>query len=228
MITKSLTALLLTFLSFSAVAQAQPGNIQFGVNFSPDYCHRTPYFFLDRSKMGFTTGVNTIYQLNNRIALETGLQYSNKGYQTTLMDLFYAVPDPNAPVQAQYVYNMHYLDIPLKANLNFKNKKDPSDKKVRFFASIGLTTNLFIKETQTTILIYASRTDEETTDILNSPIRSVNFSPTLSFGYDFQTSQHTHLRIEPIIRYGLRGLTDAKGSGNIHSAGLNVSLLIGQ
>ena len=90
MITKSLTALLLTFLSFSAVAQAQPGNIQFGVNFSPEYSHRTPYFFLDRSKMGFTTGINSIYQLNNRIALETGLQYSNKGYQTTLMDLFFA------------------------------------------------------------------------------------------------------------------------------------------
>ena len=77
-------------------------------------------------------------------------------------------------------------------------------------------------------IIYASRNDEETTDILNSPIRSVNFSPTLSFGYDFQTSQHSHLRIEPIIRYGLRGITDTKGSGNIYSAGLNVSLLIGQ
>lgn len=227
---KPLTSLLFALLTFSAVAQELPqhGKFKFGVNFSPEYSHRTPYFFWDRYKIGYTTGINSIYQLNNRIALETGLQYSNKGYQTTLMDLFYAVPNPNAPVQAQYVYNMHYLDIPLKANFNFRDKKEASDKKVRFFASVGLTTNLFIRETQTTILIYASRTDEETTDILNSPIRSVNFSPTLGFGYDFQTNQHSHLRIEPIIRYGLRGLTDAKGSGNIYSAGLNVSLLIGQ
>ncbi len=225
MITKPLTSLLLALLTFSAVAQEQPqlGKFKFGVNFSPDYCHRTPYFFLDRSKMGFTTGVNTIYQLNNRIALETGLQYSNKGFQTTLMDLFFAIPDPNAPVQAQYVYNMHYLDIPLKANLNFRNKKEASDKKARFFASVGLTTNLFLKETQTNILIYSDRADEETNDIINSPIRKVNFSPTLSFGYDFQTSQHSHLRIEPIIRYGLRGLTETIGSGNLYSAGLNVS-----
>ena len=51
----------------------------------------------------------------------------------------------------------------------------------------------------------------------------VNFSPTLSFGYDFQLGQHAHLRIEPSLRYSLRSLTESNGSGNLYSAGVNLT-----
>ena len=65
--------------------------IAIGVVFSPDYSYRTlkPYSSsnliaelrdsLEIPKFGFTTGLNLLLQLNKRLTLEAGLQFSNKG-----------------------------------------------------------------------------------------------------------------------------------------------------
>lgn len=71
-----------------------------GVNFSPDYCYRSLSKNIDSisnskwnyakniedsveiPKLGYTAGINFGYQIKSWLSIETGLQYSDKGYKT--------------------------------------------------------------------------------------------------------------------------------------------------
>ncbi len=224
---KLLTYLLLSFLTFEAYAQDKPqiNPFQFGMNISPDYSFISYPYFYERPKLGFTTGLNASYQLNQRISLETGLHYSNKGCQTETLDIVLFEPDPAAPNQAKYIYNLHFIDIPLKANVYFGSGKS------RFFTSVGLTTNFYINETQTNIYTYAARTERETITT-NRDLRKVNFSPSLSFGFDYQINAQNHIRFEPTVRCALLPLTNATPgnlpSGQLYNAGLNITYYLGR
>jgi hypothetical protein len=70
--------------------------IQFGINFSPDFAYRIlknndvtsdKDFIIDvrnkveTAKLGYTAGLNVCFNIKKTIGLETGIQYSNKGYQ---------------------------------------------------------------------------------------------------------------------------------------------------
>lgn len=87
----------LTFVFLSIVAIGQPKEIDstkrfsIGINFSPDYSYRKLYLANDEygfvkhrnekesPRFGFTTGLTVCYRLNSRFALESGLQFSDKG-----------------------------------------------------------------------------------------------------------------------------------------------------
>lgn len=191
---------------------------QLGLNASPDYCFRTMPSYFEVPKLGYTFGLNTAYQFNQLFTVETGLHYSNKGCQTSKMDLVFFVPDPANPNQAQYIYNYHFIDIPLKANFTVGSRK------IKFFTSVGLTTNLFIKETQTNIYVYSDRTDINTISPSLMDIRKVNFTPTLSTGIDWSLHPNVNLRVEPNFQYSALSFTNTPSTGNLFSAGLKMSV----
>jgi hypothetical protein len=77
---------------------------QFGINFSPDFAYRVlknndgtsdKDFIIDvrnkteTIKLGYTAGVNVFFNIKKTIGLETGIQYSNKGYQIKKKDLIF-------------------------------------------------------------------------------------------------------------------------------------------
>lgn len=191
---------------------------QLGLNASPDYCFRTMPSYFEVPKLGYTFGLNTAYQFNQLFSVETGLHYSNKGCQTTKMDLVFFLPDPANPNQAQYIYNDHFIDIPLKANFTVGSRK------IKFFTSVGLTTNLFIKETQTNIYVYLDRTETTTISPSLMDIRKVNFTPTLSTGIDWSLHPNVNLRVEPNFQYSALSFTNTPLTGNLFSAGLKMSI----
>jgi hypothetical protein len=96
---------------------------QLGLNASPDYCFTTMPSYFEVPKLGYTFGLNTAYQFNSFFSIDTGLHYSNKGSQTSKMDLSFEQPDPSIPNQAQYIYNYHFIDIPLKANFTVGKRR---------------------------------------------------------------------------------------------------------
>ncbi len=185
--------------------------IQIGVNVSTDICYRTlknndgtqsidlVKQVQDRSqiaRVGFTTGLNICYNHNRNFGVETGIQYSLKGYQTKTVDVMFAQPQPGDPIKVKSIYNYHYFDIPVKANWIFGKKK------VRFIASLGLTTNIFIKETATGVIVYPDRTVRKTNPTTYAYNR-VNITPTISAGIDYTINKRLNLRIEPTFRYGV-------------------------
>lgn len=240
---KQITILLLTLTTFCSYGQgyteqnpvADFKRVQFGINFSTDVAFRTLKTNNDNPsgeviieqrnkietiKLGYTTGLNACYNINNFLGLESGIQYSNKGYQTKKQDLIFENPDPTLPEKSQFIYNLHYIDIPLKVNFT------AGKKKVRFFTSAGLTANIFIKKTQTTIFVYSDRT-ERNANPSNFDFNRINISPTASIGIDYKINERMNLRVEPTFRYGVLKIIDSPVTGYLYSGGLNIGYYFG-
>lgn len=230
-----------------AAATGDFKKIQIGVNFSPDYCFRTlqnndgsASSDMDvkwrneneTGKLGYTTGINMIFNLNKNIGVGVGIQYSNKGYQIKLEDLnFGSMIDPRrgftgntsgaAITSAKFIYNDYYIDIPLKLNFSFGKKK------IRFVTSVGVATNIFITETSTMVLKYSDGTKDRDTQKTSYNYNKVNVSPLVSAGIDWKFNVRNNLKIEPTVRYGVLKIIDAPVTGYLWNAGLNISYYFG-
>lgn len=236
---KYFKTLLISFTIFSCLGQTaqnqleltETSGFQLGIHFSPDVCYRTLQNFdgsamsevilqqrneNETLKLGYTFGINTLFNLNKHVALETGINYSNKGYQTNMQVLYYFQYDPAFPQKMKSIYNYHYIDIPMKANFILGKKK------LRFISSIGLTTNVFIKETSTSVLVYSDKT-ERNSSATNFNYNRFNLSPSIGLGIDYQLNDKMNLRIEPSFRYGILKIIDAPVTGYLFNAGLNLS-----
>lgn len=221
--------------------------VQIGANFSPDYCFRmlknndgssTSEAILklrnsnERQKLGYSAGLNFIFNLRKKIGIEIGVQYSNKGYQTKMQDLTFAsMIDPRhgfvyntsgpTPTRGKFIYNDYYLDIPLKVNFIFGKKK------IRFITSAGATTNVFIKETTTSVLEYEDGSHTRKTSSSTYDYNQFNISPLISVGIDWKLNEKNNLRIEPTFRYGVLKIIDAPLTGYLWNAGLNIGYYFG-
>ena len=198
--------------------------VQIGLNFSPDFCFRTlknddssisPFITnsrntRERGKLSFTTGLNVIFNFKKNIGIETGIQYSNKGYQTKLTDFTYT--------KAKLIYNYYYLDIPLKVNFAFGKKK------IRLITSAGLTTNVFIKSTSEYDDV---RSDKNRKSTLYDYKRWINLSSLVSFGIDWKLNSKNNLRVEPTFRYSIFKIVEAPVGEYLWNAGINISYFFG-
>ena len=126
---------IVVLLCLTGVAQdepRQPKQFYIGVFASPDLSFvNIPYpnsYFLsasnpnsnyNTSKYSYTVGLEALYQINTRLALSIGLQYSDKGGKTKLL-LFPATP---APLPDHYRYSYRFFDIPLRLDYYFSRKK---------------------------------------------------------------------------------------------------------
>ena len=237
---KKISILILTIITLSAHGQDNPTaefkRFQIGINISPDVCFRTLCNNDGRSesdivvklrnehetiKIGYTAGLNFCYNITSYLGIETGIQYSDKGFQHIQTEFYPDQPDdPMMPDKAIFNYHFHYIDVPLKANFTIGKKK------VRFFTSVGLTTNFFITEIQSEILKYDNRKV-----IKNEPTlfdyKKINLSPVISAGIDYKINNSMNLRVEPCYRLGVLKIIDAPVSGWLWNAGLNISYYYG-
>lgn len=205
--------------------------ILIGFSISPDYNDRvlknnngtanTNLIISSRDKqengrIGFTAGFNICFSLTNKAELETGTQYSLKGYQTAKYDLVYIVPDPAAPISAKFLYNYHYIDIPLKINILKGNRR------LRFIGSAGFVTNILFFTTVTQELDYGGGKSEIRTSESNYNYKKINISPMVSFGADYRLNHKMYLRAGPVFRYGMLNIINTPISERLWNAGLNM------
>jgi hypothetical protein len=221
---------LITFCLFAQEEQIIPfRKFQVGVNYSMDRCYRVIKYSpvsdiinsMEIPKGSYTFGLNFCYNLSKKIGLETGIQFSNKGFQTTDVILNFAQPEPSLPDKFKNIYNFNYLDIPLKANLTFGKKK------IRFISSVGIVTNLLVNSNITTVKTFKDHTEYKTNPISMVVIQKINLSPMLSFGIDFKMNDRMNLKIEPTLRFGVLKITDAPTSDYLYNGGINFSYYFG-
>jgi hypothetical protein len=227
--------LFLIIILASITVQGQDTNptqkILIGFSFSPDYSSRTlknndgsPSSDLviksrndnEVAKFGFTTGLNVCFNFSQLVGLETGIQFSNKGYKTKSQDLTYFPPNPSLPTKAKTNYAYQYIGIPLKAKFCFGKSK------VRFVSSIGFMTNFLLNVKQTTNYEYSNGKTEKKSQSSKSGFNKVDFSPMVSVGVDYKLTNKIHLLAEPTFRYGAVKTKDAPVTENLWSAGLNI------
>lgn len=248
---KLLSLTLFLFISFSAFAvkdkkkkEEKPlSKFSLGINFSPDINYRLVksdgsvignflqkyYDTTEIVKFGYTLGLGFCYEINKHISFETGLQYSNKGFKTKPFEVL-IFPQQNDtsydPIlynlkSLSSTYNFQYLDIPLKVNFIFGNKR------VKFIGSSGFVLNFLVGLSKTSELKYLNGETKVTTaqdKTTYKSIRKVNLSPMISAGIDCSLTKHLSLRLEPTFRFGIIKIYNSGVSSYLYNAGLNTSL----
>jgi hypothetical protein len=226
-------AILFSLITLNLFAQEEQTisfrKFQIGLNYSIDRCYRVIkqnsvsdiINAMEIPKGSYTYGINFCYNLSKKIGLETGIQFSNKGFQTTDVILNFAQPDPSLPDKFKNIYNFNYLDIPLKANLTVGKKK------IRFISSVGIITNFLINSNTTTVNTFKDHTEYKTDPITMVIIKKINLSPLLSFGVDYKINNRMNFKIEPTLRFGILKITDAPSSDYLYNGGINFSYYFG-
>lgn len=232
------TFLLIVFMtSYTLYAQeASTGSkISVGFNFSPDYNYRTvkvsekgnsPYPDLGNwednqiGKLGYTTGLTIAVKLSDRAELETGLQYSNKGYQTKTMDLIFEgdPTNPLLPAKATFHYSYQYIGVPLKLNMFF------GEDDLRIVSGIGVTTNFLLNVQNRANYEYPDGKKDIKKDKSEDNFNKIDLSPFFSFGIDYKLTNAIHLRAEPTFRYGILKTTSTPITENLWNAGVNLAV----
>jgi len=235
--------LLLTIL-FSSIsiygndtASTKSRRIFIGANFSADHCYRaltkndrnfpndqwTMAKKFDDSvevpKFGYTAGITFGFQINKRISIETGIQYSNKGYKT--IPIMTAYNWNEAEAIATNIINYSYLDFPLRVNFSFLKKR------IQILASIGTALNCLVQTSTKTIPETPTITFKTKTNVSLYPYKKINISPMASVGLKYKINTRMNLRVEPTFRFSMLNI-DAKSYRTTHlwSAGLNIGYYI--
>ena len=234
---KSICLLLVMFSFFNSNAQQSSKNkILIGYNFSPDYNYRVlknsdgkainnvvieSRNKLEIAKFGYSTGVNLLFNCSKHLGLETGIQYSNKGYKTKNQELTFGTPDETQPTKTQFIYNYRYLGIPLKAKYFFGKNK------IRFTSGVGFITNILVNANTKIKYEYKNGKKETETGPNNSEIKKINFLPVISVGVDYKLCNNMHLLAEPTYRYSLLNTRSAPVTEHLWNIGINVGLYYG-
>lgn len=207
-------------------------------SFSPDYCYRyitkndksitsdqwTKIKNIEDSiytpSFGYSAGLNFYYQINRLISIETGIQYSRRGYQTIPLPTIYNF-DYDPAIATSYIY-FTYLDFPLRVNYTFLKSK------FQIIASTGVVFNYLQQVSYKTVPENPTSIFPIQIRVSQYPYNKINYSPIVSLGLKYNISNRINLRAEPIFRYGLLN-TDSKSYAFTHlwTAGLNLSLNFG-
>jgi hypothetical protein len=219
-----------------------------GFCFSPDMAYRhlknndgtstsadliSQYNNIDAPKFGFTGGITFCYMYNKLFGFETGIQYSNKGFQTKNNSLYYDIADPRRgwtyngnstpPSTGKVIYTYNSTDVPIKlVCLAGKNR-------IRFAGSVGLIVTTLFRLREHFTGTDSNGAPMTKTVIKSSYINPIQFFPVISAGIDYRLSEFMFLKIEPIVRYGIRQDIANSSPIGIHlwNAGINFTYYIG-
>lgn len=236
---RGLIIFIFVITSFCSYGQSTVSNdfkrFQIGINFSPDVAYRilkrndgssTSNTMIDWRnknevpKFGYTAGLNFGYNIKSFIGIETGIQYSNKGFQTKKQTLTFDPLFGISSITYKSIEDFHYIDIPVKVNLTIGKQK------VRFFTSIGLITNILVQATNTSIFEENGKVTKDT-DKSTWDYNRINLSPMLSLGIDYKINNQMNLRVEPTFRFGALKIIDTPITSYLYCGGINVSYYFG-
>jgi hypothetical protein len=207
--------------------------VSVGFSFSPDYNYRTlknndgssssdmVIDFRDdveKGKFGFTTGLNLSIKVSEKVDIQTGLLYSDKGYKTPKRETFFPMPMPSEPTHYTSNVSFNYIEIPFK--VNFISGRG----KTRFIAGAGLAANFLIKESERITLFYADGKEEKRKQSLTSDYNKFNLLSLISTGIEFKLEKNISLRAEPTFRYGFLKIIDQPVTAHLWNLGLNMSV----
>jgi len=231
---KSLT-LFLGIISCLAVSaqMAKSNRILVGFSFSPDYAYRTlkdnggddfagqvidSRNNAEIGKLGYTMGVDVSMSITKKLRVETGIQYSNKSYQTRKQEVYYQQPppDPVMPLTARFIYNYQYVDVPLKLKLVVGKKR------ARFIPAAGLALNFLLNANTKGVFEYPDGKTRKQDQSSTFDFKKFNISPLISLGAEYRVKSNMYVRMEPTFRYGILKTIDRPVTEYLWNAGLNI------
>lgn len=225
---KSFKIFIFLLIPFGVFGQkASIRKIAIGLSFMPDISFRTLKYKgsnelaskirnLETWKFSYSAGLNIRYNLNKRVAVQTGILYSSQVYQTKFQSLNWSTPNNEYPNQSKTVFNFNYLELPLNLNYNFIENSG-----LNFYGIIGLSSSIFISK-QTKIV---SKFNNETTSQSNTKYHGYsrfNLLANIGFAISYKLSKRFKIIAEPKFQHSLNSITvslDAKE--HLYNAGID-------
>ncbi len=211
-------------------------SFEIGLNFSGDLAYRklstslpselTDYQISQKNKeekpiFGFQTGVGLVYNFNSHIGIETGIQYTRRGYKYFTDAIVWDGQSQQNIVNAVvHTSAFHHLSVPLKANFTFGNKK------LKFFSSVGASFDYLMFHKETNSYKFPNKDVSGYFYSSKNGLSAFDFVPRLGIGFVYDFSPKYCLRVEPNFRYGLMPQTNTLVVERLWTSGVNCSFLI--
>ena len=198
--------LLLFLLPLSVFGQGEDSikfkKLDLGFTYSPEYSYRMikassesqflaeSYDTLEVPKLGYTLGLNGIYTLNKKFALTVGVLFSDKGekYKKDVFEAF-----------TNYKNHYYYLDIPVKLNYTI------IDSKIKFYGTLGVSTNLFLQHRIAYTLSGSSNSDNIRGN--STDISKVNMALNAGLGIDCPLTSRWFFKAEVGYKQSITSMT---------------------
>ncbi len=152
-----------------------------------------------------------------------GLGYARSAYRTQKTELFFEMPEPNAPKYLHFVFAQQDIVVPLWF------KYAPFKRKHGFYLIGGPSAQIKLARTNILVSKYGNgkRSTRKTEDTATD-YRTFNVNGAFGMGYDLPLSAKKHLFIQPTFDCNLLGTSKLVGlNRKIYSIGLHLGLIIG-
>jgi hypothetical protein len=198
------------------------------VSFAPEYSNsklRGNQTIIDirdsteTGKLAYSAAIGINYKLCEKLMIETGIVFNNKGEQSKKIDLGNSFAQLNFPVYASYINSFYFIGIPLKANYILLNRK------AKIFLTGGLNSSILIKAVKNVQLEYTSKQTENSKSNIDLSVFN-KFQLSLFGGVGIQTmlDKNTSITITPLFTHTINSLTPSALKTHYYSLGLNVGL----
>ena len=172
---------------------------------------------------GYTAGIIAGYQLNKKLAIQTGVLFSKIEYTCNGRYFNQEMLKASMPPGMQILSltgNCGVFEIPLKLNYSIIN-----NSKANVFLSSGFSTYLLLNESNRYKTLLNGDIDN-----MNGSYKNTTFYPAatadISIGFEKKLSNGNKLRLEPYLQLPLKGI--GVGDMKVISTGLHVSYLLFQ
>jgi len=222
---KLLYALLSCFLSFALFAQDSTKieenklkKHQIGLTYSPEYTFR--YLQADSKsawvmqiadsmevpKFGFSTGLNYVYNVNDKLNINTGIFFTDNGEKTKY----------NVNIQpVNYTNHYYFVSIPVRINYTMYTKK------VALYSSIGLTGNVFINHR--TVMFEEGK--KEAIQFNNSnDLTRWNIGGVAGLGMQAKLSENWFFKLEVLYKQSISAVNNDPVKKWLYAVGPNFGL----
>jgi len=237
---KSIVLFICLLIGYAAISQRDsegeiipdPHRFYAGLSFAPEFAGT--YFlgsdpFVDYQneisipKISYTGGADFLFILNQLLNIESGVNYSGKGFRTKKMALTNNLGNPVDPSHARVTLTYHCLEIPIKLNyvINYL--------KFRFYYSAAVTASYVLGVQDKTEYYHLDGTSTYSKySVQTDDMNKFNLSPTLGAGFDFFINSKMTFRVEPAIRFSvLEWYPTSTSTRSLWNSGINFSYLIG-
>lgn len=163
----------------------------------------------------FAGGLGISYQINEKISIEGGLNYNQRGYKTKWFDI--NVGDPAYNFSARYKINFRYIEVPLNMVYAINGNN--------FNLGFGLAPAfLFRVDSKDYIKLADGSSNKSLTPESIVDFSKFHLSATLKVGYNISISDAFELRPELFYNHGITKITDSPISGYFWNTGVNIIL----
>lgn len=243
---KTKTLFFLLFLSISQLNFAQENattsfsRFQLGIHFSGDLAYRQLFNTSSDSLVismvewmkskqspifGLNTGVNLCYRFSSRFGIESGLQFSKKGYRwgndVWILDETKSAGGYLQKNATTTSINFYSISVPVRGNVHL------GEKRLKFLLSAGFLVDYLVENRQVDKFNVDGKPFLKNVFKQTDEYERFNFTPTLSLGASYEWTPRMTLRIEPTFRYGLIYPDHNLVHTRLWSAGLNGGLYLG-